>query len=338
MTFSKRSIQRAISLATVLVILGVAGIPMRAVATTVPLTPTPAAGGGASGGEVTLELPPPDLPTANEQGYTFDLKTSLKANLDAVAREAPVYELKRASADLPSAQKMADGLRIGASVQDRGDGSFAATGNGELFVSTDLIQYFSGAQPDNGDLPADTEAVALAREWLRVSGLLPPDLGDGKVIGRIEDTKRVIVAFAPIEPVGVLSSIPGITVTMGPKGQVVESALRWANIVRGDVYQLMPGKQAWQLIQSGQAFLDTDLSSVNVEPGADVQGTATFSKVGIAYATSGPPGGKQYLQPVYVFSGKLKVKGADKSVPIKAYVPALANSGAPVGAVIAPLA
>jgi hypothetical protein len=304
--------------------------------TTVPLTPTPSAGGGTSDstGEVTVELPPPDLPTANEQGYTFDLKSSLKADLDAVPREAPVYELRRTPATLEEAQSLATKLQIGQTPTDRGDGTFEADGNGQLFVSTELIQYFSPAKAADGKLPSDDDAVGFARDWLRTAGVLPPDLGDGKVVSRIDDAKRLIVMFGPAEPDSVLAAYPSISVTLGPKGVVVEASLRWASVVRTDVYQLTPAREAWQTVASGQSYIETDLTKANLDPGSDVKGRATFSDISIAYSTSGPPGGKQYLQPIYVFTGKLTIDNKDGSFVVKAYVPALANSGAPVGVVV----
>jgi len=299
--------------------------------TTVPISPTAAAGNDDAGGEVTVELPPPDLPTSNEQGYTFDLDVSLNADLDAVDTEAAVYELRREVVTIKRAQELADRLQIGAQASDRGDGTFEVNGDGQLFVSNELIQYFSSAAAADGSLPDDEQAVAFGRDWLRTSGLLPPDLGDGRVVSRVEETKRVIVLFGPAEPEDVLAAYPSIAVTVGPEGIVIEASLRWASVVRIDVYQLMPSRQAWQLIESGQAYVEAELSSAGIEPGADIKGRATFSDVSIAYSTSGPPGGKQYLQPVYVFEGKLKMDDVDGSYVVRAYVPALNNSGAPVG-------
>jgi hypothetical protein len=258
----------------------------------------------------------------------------LKADLDNVPKEAPVYELRRIAATLDQAQALADKLGIGQKASDRGDGTFQADGNGQLFVSTELIQYFSPEKAGDGKLPADDEAVGFARDWLRTAGILPPDLGEGRVVSRIDETKRLIVVFGPAEPDDVLAAYPSITVTLGPKGVVIEASLRWANVVRADVYQLMPARQAWQTVASGQAYIDADIAKAKLDPGADVKGRATFSDIAIAYSTSGPPGGKQYLQPIYVFTGKLTISDKDGSYVVKAYVPALANSGAPVGIVI----
>jgi hypothetical protein len=274
------------------------------------------------------------LPTANEQGFTFDVRSSLRADLEQVATEAPVYELRRSEVDLESATKLASALDLDGEIVDRGDGTFEASGGGQLFVSTELVQYFSDAEAGDGELPEDEEAIAFAREWLRTAGVLPPDLGDGRVVSRIDETRRIIVVFGPAEPSNVLAAFPSIAVTVGPEGVVLEASLRWARPVRTDIYQLMPAEQAWQIVESGQAYLEADLDEADLDPGANVKGRVTYSDISIAYSTSGPPGGQQYLQPIYVFSGRIRVDDVDGTFPIKAYVPALANSGAPVGFVV----
>ena len=291
-------------------------------------TPTPATGDS----ELSSELPPPDLPTSNVEGFTFDLRVSLRADLEGVAREAAVYELVREEPTLESVGDLAEGLGIEGEVEDRGDGSFTVSGDGELFVTLDVVQFFSSADAAEGELPSDEKAVSTVKDWLRESKLLPPDIGEGEVVTRIDDASRLIVAFGPAEPVNVLAAYPSITVTLAADGTVLEAAIRWANIVRADVYQLMEIEQAWQMIESNQAFLDPELTEAGLPGGSEVRGRATFSGIEIAYATSGPPGGRQYLQPVYVFTGRVRIEGDDeRTFPITAYVPALANSGAPVG-------
>ncbi|MDQ2682555.1 MAG: hypothetical protein M3Y37_03405, partial [Chloroflexota bacterium] len=181
------------------------------------------------------------------------------------------------------------------------------------------------------DLPNDDRAISLARDWLRTSSLLPPDIGEGRVIQRIEDAHRMIVGFVPAEPVNVLSGYPSITMTLAADGSVIDAQIRWANIVRADVYQLMSPQEAWQLVSSGQAYLAPNLSDADIDPGTEVKGRVTFSAISIAYATAGPPGGRQYLQPIYVFEGRIRPEGDERTYPIIAYVSALSNSGAPVG-------
>ena len=301
---------------------------MQNVATVGAETPTP--GSGAS--ELSAELPPPDLPTSNVEGYTFDLQVSLRADLEGVAKEAAVYELVREEPTVESVERLASDIGVGGSVEDRGDGSFSVSGEGELFVTLDLVQFFSSSEAVEGELPSDERAVNTAKDWLRQSKQLPPDVGEGRVVTRIDDASRMIVAFGPAEPVNVLAAYPSITVTVAADGTVLEAAIRWANIVRADVYQLMEIEQAWQMIESDQAYFDPELSEAGLPGGTEVRGRATFSGIEIGYATSGPPGGRQYLQPIYVFTGRIRVEGVDeRTFPMTAYVPALANSGAPVG-------
>jgi hypothetical protein len=322
-------------IALVLVLAGATDVlsPHTVLGTTVPSTPTPGSSDddGGSGGEIAPELPAPDLPTGSAEGYTFDLKYALSADLEGLPREASVYQLLREEPSQESVSKLADEVGITGDVEDRGDGTFEAQGNGKLFVSIDQTVYTSEADAGEDELPSDEKAIAVARDWLRKTGLLPPDIGPGVIEERLEDSHRIIVGFSPIEPTPSLSGYPSITVTVGSTNEILEAQIRWANIVRADVYQLMSADEAWQLVSSGQAFLNTDLSGAGVEPGTDVTGRVTFSSISIAYATAGPPGGVQYLEPVYVFEGRIRPEGSDKTYPITAYVSALSNSGAPVG-------
>ncbi|HKG19200.1 MAG TPA: hypothetical protein VKB00_05640, partial [Candidatus Limnocylindrales bacterium] len=125
-----------------------------------------------------------------------------------------------------------------------------------------------------------------------------------------------------------------ITVTLGPTGTILEASVRWAEIRRADLYQLRPAEEAWKDVESGQAYIEVNLPEEEAPAGTEVVGAVTYSGVALAYTTAGPPGGRQYLEPIYVFRGRMRPEGSDKTYPVKAYVPALANSGAPVGLVI----
>lgn len=304
--------------------------PNTALGTTEPPSATPSSDGDAQG-EVTAELPPPDVPTSNQQGYTFNLKSALRADLEALPKEATVYVLVRSTPTLDEAQTIADRLKIGATAKDNGNGSFEATGTGQVFVSADLIQYFSLEEVREGDLPGDSEAIAFAREWLRLTGLLPPDLGDAQIVGRVPDSQRVVVQFLPEEPQQLLAGYPSITVTLGPTGTILEVSVRWADIQRGDLYQLRSAKDAWKEVESGQAYIEVELPEDQATAGAEVTGAVTYTGITLGYTTAGPPGAQQYLEPIYVFRGRIRPDGSDKTYPIKAYVAALANSGSPVG-------
>lgn len=281
--------------------------------------------------ELSSQLPPADLPTMNEQGFVFELESTFTGSLANAPTEAPVYEVTSTEQSLASAQEIAAQLGVDGEVTDQGGGSFAAEGNGDLYVSPGLVQYISAAAVPEGQLPSDEEAIAYGREWLRQTGLLPPNIGEGAVEARVESPARVIVSFQPIEPESILSSSPGITIVMGPNAAILEASFRWADIRAGDVYQLREAESAWQEVAERRAYLQATVPADVFPQGSTITGTATYGSVSLSYTTSGVPGENQYLQPVFVFSGELTAEGSDQSFPITAYVPAIVNSQQPVG-------
>jgi hypothetical protein len=331
----RRTIRAAVAALSIIMTFGVLFISSSPVqGTTVPADSTPTAesnGAPDASGEIAEQLPPPDLPTTSQEGFTFELRPALKADVDNVPTEADVFELVRKSLSKKEAQELADSLGITGDIEERGDDSFTASGDGQLFISTDVIQYQSGEAPADGDLPSDKDAVTTAREWLRTSGLAPADLGDGRVISRSDQAKLVVVLFAPVEPKNLLAAYPGISVSLGPEGTVVEASKRWASIEPADKYQLRSTDDAWKDIESGQAYIEADLGDADLPVGANVVGTVTYNDISIGYTTAGPPDGTQYLEPVFVFRGRVRIEGKEETYPIRAYIPALANSGAPVG-------
>jgi len=170
----------------------------------------------AASSELTAELPPPDLPSSNQQGYQFQIDSASKIDLDAVPREAPVYQLNWKEPTERRTERIAEKLGIKGDVNDRGNGSFDVQGDQELYVSSGLVQFFSPEQPKDGDLPDDAAAIGFAREWLRTAGLLPNNVDTGGVVSRSEETNRVIVQFIPLEPENLIAAYPSAVVTIGP--------------------------------------------------------------------------------------------------------------------------
>lgn len=287
---------------------------------------------GSAESELAEELPPPDLPSSNEEGYIFELDASTTIDLNAIPREAVVYALVWKDPSANRAARIAENLGVEGEVNDRGNGTYdVSDGTNEIYVSSALVQYFSVAPTSDGDLPDDAAAISYAREWLRTAGLLPQDADAGEVTIRSEETNRVTVLFLPLEPENMLAAYPSALITVGTEGVVVEASIRWPQIERADLYQLREAKDAWQEVASGQAFVQVDLPEGIAEADGTVRGSVTYSELEIAYTTAGLPGGTQYLEPVYVFSGRLKPEGTDEQIRIKAYVSAVANTGAPVG-------
>ncbi len=286
----------------------------------------------ASESELASELPPPDLPTSNIQGYTFEIDSTTTVDLAAVPREAVVYELVWREATAARTERIASNLGIEGEVNDRGNGTFdVGDETGEIFVSSDLVQFFTTVTPEESDLPSDDDAITFARDWLRTAGLLPNSADEGRVVVRSDETQRVVVQFLPLEPLGLIAAYPSVMVTEGPGGVVVESSVRWPSIERADLYQLRDAGEAWQEIASGQAFLDIQLPEGIADENGVVRGEASYSQVDIGYTTAGLPGGTQYLVPIYIFSGRFTPENGEASVRVKAYVSGVANAGAPVG-------
>lgn len=282
-------------------------------------------------GELADALPPPDLPTTNPQGYSFELDAELKADRDDVPETAPVYELRRAALDEAEVSALAERLEIEGEVDNQGDGVFVAEGNGQLFVTPDFIQYRSPDEPGTGALPADDEAIDLARAWLEENELLPSDAGEGRVVSRAETSGRLVVLVAPAEPEGLIAAFPSVSVSLGAGGAILEASSRWAEIERGDLYQLRPVDEVWEQVAAGQAYLETDLTNTNIPQGTEIEGTVEYTTVELAYTTAGGPSAQQYLEPVFVFVGELTLEGDSEPYPVKAYAAALAISDAPVG-------
>lgn len=286
---------------------------------------------GSAESELATELPPPDLPSSNQQGYTFALDSSTTINLSSLPREAVVYQLNWREATARRAERIAENLGIEGEVVDRGNGTFDVSGDGEIYVAPDLVQFFTTESPPDGPLPDDADAIIFARDWLRTAGLLPNDVDEGEVVSRSEETQRVVVRFMPLEPPNLIAAYPSVLVTEGPEGVVVEASIRWPQIERADLYQLRDPTEAWQEVRSGQAFLDVDLPEGMADDQGVVRGAASFTSLEIGYTTAGLPGGRQYLEPIYIFSGRLTPEGADRSFRIRALVSGVANAGAPVG-------
>ena len=288
-----------------------------------------------SNSELSPELPPPDFPSANVEGYTFDLRYALSAELDKVPREAAVYELLRKAQTVHSVQKIADTLGIKGKVEDRGDGSFTATGNGDLFVTIDMINYFSSAQVPRRLAHRMRRRSPQDDDWLRHAPLLPPDIGKGTVVQACRIESAGGQDYVPAEPEKI--RFPGIPALRSPwraDTSVIEAHIHGPTSSAPRIYHYIHQHQAWQLVSTGQAYLAPDLTRAGTDPGTEVsKGRVTFNSISIAYATAGLPGeGDNISRPVLRLRRTDWPEGDDNcTYPITAYVSALSNSGAPVG-------
>lgn len=282
--------------------------------------------------EISSQLPAADLPSMNEQGFVFEIESTWDGSFDSVPTEAPVYSMTMPTYDEESFTAFAENMGISGEVSDLGDGSWETSGDeGSLYAAPGFAQFISNAEIPEGELPNDEQAVAYAREWLRQTGTLPADAGDGIVMERVEDPPRIFVVIKPVRPENLMSAYPNIVVTMGPNAQVIEASFRWYDLAVTDTYALLPATTAWQEVEERRSFLQADIPADIAEPGSTVRGRAVFTSLTVSYTTSGIVGEEQYLQPVYVFEGTIQVEGSDGTYAVRAFVPALINSQQPVG-------
>ena len=282
--------------------------------------------------ETASQLPAADLPTMNEQGHSFEFSSTFNGSLTDVPTEAPVYSMVMPTYTAEQVQERAAGLGLDGEIQDLGNDTYAVEGDsGSLFVTPGRLQFISSEAAPEGDLPSDETAIASAREFLRVNNLLPANVGEGAILARVEDPGRIVVGFKPVSPSPIISSNPNVTATVGPEGAILEATYNWADIAAGETYQLRGAEAAWSEVESRRAWVDASLPTDQFAPGSNVSGAVEYTRVSIAYTTSGVPGEQQYLQPVYVFEGTLTPDGSDQTSPVTAYVPALITANQPVG-------
>lgn len=281
--------------------------------------------------ELAPQLPPVDLPTMNEMSYTFEIESTWDGSANSTPQEVPVYRFTSTDYTEEEVRTIADTIGIDGEVTSQGEGTFTVEGNGSIYTTPGLLQFVSEIEAPDEDLPSDSEAIAYAREWLRISDLLPANSDDGEVLAQIETPARKIVGFKPATPSPLLTSSPGITVTIGPGGTVLEARISWASVEEGDTYRLRGQEAAFEVVASRQSYLDIALPEDEFPQGSTITGTATYDSVSIAYSTSGVQGTTQYIQPVYVFNGSMTPEGSDESYPITAYVPAIVTGLEPVG-------
>lgn len=280
--------------------------------------------------ELAPQLPAVDLPTMNEMSYTFEVSAAWDG-AGSTPEELPVYRYQARIYTEDEVRAIAEQVGIEGEISSQGEGIYTLEGEGSIYTTPGLLQFVSGVEETDADLPSDEEAVAYAREWLRQTNLLPANSDGGEVIARIETPARKIVEFQPTTPAPLLSSTPGITVTIGPGGSVLEARINWATIEQGDLFRLRGADDAFTMVASQQSYLQVRLPEDQFPQGATVTGSAQYSNVSIAWSTSGVQGDTQYLQPVYVFTGTFTPDEGEGRYDITAYVPAIITGLQPVG-------
>lgn len=274
-------------------------------------------------------LPPAEIPSGG-LGRDLTLQYDLNVSLDSAPTEASVYELQwpdRTSADVAA---LAANLGIQGDVADQGGGNYIVDGaGGTLNVAPETVQI--GLQHDkaSGALEDDATLVDNARSWLLDMGLVTADIGDGSVTGKDTNAQRATVVFTTSEPTPLLAAYPSARVTLGPGGAVFEAYVKWPASYDVATYPLADANTLWAAAQSGQGYIEADLSGV---PGdGPVTGTLSVTNLSLAYSTAGSDSAHEFLAPIMVFSGEAQLDGVDMTVPVSIYVPAVAGQAAPRG-------
>lgn len=297
--------------------------------TTAP-TPTPVVGDYG-------ELPSADIPSGTPGSRRLALTYHLNMSLQQIPRQADVYLLQPRSWKPADAEKLAKSLGITGAIQDQGNGSFKASGNGDLYISTSLVQYIaprggstSGTPTASQPLPGNDALVQTARGWLIQQNLLGAAIGPGSVVSRDEHTNIAQVLVKPVEPSQLLSALPSANVTLDGAGHVLEAYVRWPASMPRSSYGLRSAADLWADATKGLGYIEIDDTALPPGTGS-LSGEATITSSSLAYTTAGAPETKQYLVPLVVFEGQVTVAGASAPIPIKIYVPAVGAQASPRG-------
>jgi hypothetical protein len=296
---------------------------------TVAPTPTPLVGDYG-------ELPSADIPSGTPGSSRLQLEYHLNMSLQEIPQQADVYQLQPRDWSQADVENLAKSLGITGDVEDQGNGSFKASGNGDLYISRSLVQYIapkggaSGTPTSSQALPSNDALVQTARGWLIQQNLLGAAIGPGTVVNRDEKQNVAQVQVKPVEPDQLLSVIPSANVTLDGGGNVLEAYIRWPASMPRSTYGLRSAADLWGDASKGAGYIEIDDSQLPTGSNA-LQGQATITSTSIAYTTAGAPETKQYLVPLVVFEGQATVNGADAPIPIKIYVPAVGAQAAPRG-------
>lgn len=267
---------------------------------------------------------PPIAPFTNDAARPA-LTYALSGPLTGGAPRADVFSVTWRAPSAAQVDEMARKLDITGPVRQPKVGVYTADGNGTLSVDARATVYVPPPAAATTDtLPDDRTAISNARNWLATRDFLPPDVGPADV-QRNGDTLDVI--FHPKALPLILSGRPGIRVHIGPGNVVQEVERAWPSELIPGAYDLIALDEAWQRAQERGVVEMNPLAGVAVPPDAP----ALINNVSLAYAVGSDANGKDYLQPVYLFSGTVAIPGQRTGTDVRIAVPAVRNMRQPAG-------
>jgi hypothetical protein len=298
------------------------------------VVPTATEGPGATDTPAPLEgefgfLPPAQLPSggvSSRLALTFQLAMSL----EELPSSGTVFLISWPVYSIEEAEFARDRLGLNGDVIEEGVGVFRVDGaDGSLFISPTEIVFRSSGGSGPGDLPDDATAVQVASEWASLSGFVGGDADGGAVVGRDDDSGRVVVKIRPVSPQPNLAPNPSATVTIGPGGEVIEARIAWPASLAGSEYGYSNPVAVWQAVQAGQGFLEADISSVFAT--GDLTGNATITSYSTAYTLAGSLAGDMFLVPVIVFEGTARIDQTGDEIPVYVSIPVVYHEAGTAG-------
>lgn len=247
------------------------------------------------------------------------LTYALSGPLTGGAPRADVFTINWHPPSAAQVDQLARRLALTGPVRQAAAGVYTVDGNGRLSVDAKATVYVPpAAATTTNTLPDDRTAISSARNWLATRDLLPPDVGPADV-QRNGETLDVI--FHPKALPLILSDKPGIRVRIGPGNAVQEVQRAWPSELMPGAYDLISLDEAWQQAPLRGVVDMTSPAGVSVAPNA----TALINSVSLAYALASDKSGKDYLQPVYLFSGSVAIPGQRAGADVRIAVPAVRN-------------
>lgn len=241
------------------------------------------------------------------------------------APRADVYRVTWKPPSVAQVDDLARKLNLTGPVKQPKAGVYTVDGNGQLSVDARATVYVPPAiATTTNSLPDDRTAISSTRNWLATHDLLPPDVGTADVQ---RSGEALDVIFHPKALPSILSDTPGIKVHIGPGGVVQEVQRAWPSELMPGAYDLIALDDAWQFAQT-KGMIDFHLPTGGTLP---PDAHALINNVSLAYALSSDKTGKDYLQPVYVFTGTVAIPNQQTDTDIRIAVPAVRNIQQPAG-------
>jgi hypothetical protein len=279
-------------------------------------------------------LPPLDLPGAGPFGVRPRLGFERAAGVPAPPAAADVYRLTWTRFTPESVRALRDRLGLTGEVEQLGPEAFQVQdgARGRLFVAHGRIVFSNRAGPPPTPTPPRVEElIPVARRWLQERALYPPNAGPPRV-GERADHALGTVHFPLAEPAPMLTSEPGIVVTLDAAGRVQEMDWFWPATVEVASYPLADLASLWEATRRGDAFVDLDIDprlTAETRP----SGLVHIDAAALAYALAGggDAGETAYLEPVVVFTGLAWLDGRTTPVACRVHVPAVRDYRWPRG-------